>query len=195
MVYYRVRLPCSINYTVRYCLRYKIRSTNSKTFPRHKIEGFRRTKHSPKLHFFQKPFFSFQGLHMITGIVFTWNTPQVLTIPHVHIFLSTCTSGDPAIYHCSFICFFYFNIRLYLSIYLLFTWLRSVKTLASVWCLSLSWPCLSSYNPGLSRIICYGIRKEQMTNVFKTSPCQTNDFEKLENSKKQFKFVLKLNFV
>ena len=73
---------------------------------------------------------------------------------------------------------------IYLSIYLLFTWLRSVKTLASVWCLSLSWPCLSSYNPGLSRIICYGIRKEQMTTVFKTSPCQTNDFEKLENSKK-----------
>ena len=80
---------------------------------------------------------------------------------------------------------FYFNTRLCLFINdnLLFTWLRFVKTLASVWCI-FSWPCLSSYNPCLSRIICYGIRKEQMTTVFKTSPCQTNDFEKLENSKK-----------
>ena len=25
-----------------------------------------------------------EGLQMITGIVFTWNTPQVLNIPHVY---------------------------------------------------------------------------------------------------------------
>jgi len=82
-------------------------------------------------------------------------------------------------------CLYYFNTRscLFINDNLLFTWLRFVKTLASVWCI-FSWPCLSSYNPCLSRIICYGIRKEQMTTVFKTSPCQTNDFEKLENSKK-----------
>ena len=76
----------------------------------------------------------------------------------------------------------YHRLLLIVEDNLLFTWLRFVKTLASVWCM-FSWPCLSSYNPCLSRIICYGIRKEQMTNVFKTSPCQTNDFEKLENSK------------